>query len=248
MAIPATLEELILEGKARFETYQAGFTEFNIIPVQNKEFVVITGFTFQPASNVRYIEGPQAGTRISTIQRIEFFDGNNYSHHIAKMTGDQGDTEPRDLNELQERNLYNVFHNDIGIMVTVPIEAAVDLNGFTDTIDGSNGNSARKVINQGTNPYLTTAQSVQYATRGGSAGTFNLPANVKVNGPNYTNNMTGGPYGGQETNQFQFTSEPNRVIYGGLPNYIAVNPSDYRKNWYLNVQYVRVFNSGTNVR
>ncbi len=250
MAIPAKLEELILEGKARFETYQAGFTEFNVIPVQSKEFVVITGFTFQPASNVRYIEGPASGSRIATIQRIEFFDGNNYSHHIAKMTGDQGDTETRDLNELQERNLYNVFHNDIGIMVTVPIETAVDLNGFTDTIDGSNGNSARKVINQGTNPYLTTAQTVQYATESGSAGTFNVPGNRGINNPNYTNSMTAGPHGvgSQETNQFQFTSEPNRVIYGGLPNYISVSPADYRKNWYLNVQYVRVFNSGTNVR
>jgi hypothetical protein len=243
MAIPAKLEELILEGKARFETYQAGFTEFNVIPVQSKEFVVITGFTFHPASSVVY---PGNAVR-ATIQRIEFFDGNNYSHHIAKMSGGTGSSEPRDLNELIQTDLYSVFHNDVGIMVTVPLNEQYDLSSFTDTIDGSNGNSARKVINQGTNPYLTTAQNVQYATEGASAGTLNIPANVKVNGPNYTNNMTGGPHTGQQTNQFQFTTEPNQVFYGNS-NYAALQPADFRENWYLNVQFVRVFNSGSNVR
>jgi hypothetical protein len=242
MAIPAKLEELILEGKARFETYQAGFTEFNVIPVQSNEFVVITGFTFNPASSAVYNEATEA-----TIQRIEFFDGNNYAHHIAKMNGSTNATETIDLNELVQSNLYHVFHNDIGIMVTVPIYGPIDLNPFTDTIDGSNGNSARKVINQGTNPYLTTAQSVQYQTESASAGTLNIPANVKVNGPNYTNNMTGGPHAGQQTNQFQFTTEPNKVYYGN-PNYSFLRPRDLRENWYLNVQYVRVFNSGSNVR
>jgi hypothetical protein len=245
MAIPAKLEELILEGKARFETYQAGFTEFNVIPVQSKEFVVITGFTFHPASVVTY---PGSITR-ATLQRIEFFDGNNYSHHICKMTGGSSVVESRDLNELVQSNLYCVFHKDIGVMVTVPIRSPLDLESFRDTIDGSNGNSARKVINQGTNPYLTTAQNVQYATESTSAGTFNVPGNRGVNNPNYTNSMTAGPYGigSQETNQFQFTSEPNRVYYGNS-DYTSLQPEDLRENWYLNVQYVRVFNSGTNVR
>ena len=147
-------------------------------------------------------------------------------------------------------NLYCVYHNDVGIMVTVPIASPINLNAFNDTIDGSNGNSARKVINQGTNPYLTTAQTVQYATESGSPGTFNVPGNRAVNDPNYTNAMTGGPYGigSQETNQFQFTSEPGRVVYNLANSYAALNPEDFRFNWYLNVQYVRVFNSGTNVR
>ena len=246
MAIPAKLEELILEGKARFETYQAGFTEFNVIPVQRKEFVVITGFTFHPASIVRYSNETQR----ATIQRIEFFDGNNYSHHIAKMTGGTSDVEARDLNELVQSNLYSVFHNDIGVMVTVPIAENVNLTAFRDTIDGSNGNSARKVINQGTNPYLTAAQSVQYGTESGSAGTFNIPGNRGINDPNYTNSMTAGPHGvgSQETNQFQFTSEDDAVFYNTVNNYDTVGPDEYRKNWYLNVQYVRVFNAGTNVR
>ena len=246
MAIPAKLEELILQGKARFETYQAGFTEFNVIPVQSKEFVVITGFTFQPASLVRYSNAVQ----VSTIQRIEFFDGNNYSHHISKMTGSTGGSETRDLNELVQSNLYCVFHNDVGIMVTVPIIDNVNLTAFRDTIDGSNGNTARKVINQGTNPYLTTAQSVQYGTESGSPGTFNIPGNRGINDPNYTNSMTAGPYGvgSQETNQFQFTTEPNPVFYNTVNNYDAVGPDEYRKNWYLNVQFVRVFNSGSNIR
>jgi len=247
MAIPAKLEELILEGKARFETYQAGFTEFNVIPVQSKEFVVITGFQFQPASFTKYVGRGDFAAR-ATIQRIELFDGNNYNHFIAKQGGKTTDTEDAIPASYDFENLYCVFHNDIGVMVTVPIFDAVDLNGFADDIDGSNGNSARKVINQGTNPYLTTPQAVQYATESASPGTFNIPGNVKVNGPNYTNNMTGGPYGGQETNQFQFTSEHERVYYNVTSNYSTIEPNDFRYNWYLNIQYVRVFNSGTNVR
>lgn len=245
MAIPAKLEELILEGKARFETYQAGFTEFNVIPVQSKEFIVITGFTFLPASTAKY-----AAVSVATIQRIEFYDGNNYSHHIAKMTGGTAGTEIRDLNELVQSDLYSVFHNDVGIMVTVPIYQTLSLNGFNDTLNGNNGNTARKVINQGTNPYLTTPQNVQYATESGSAGTFNIPGNKGVSDPNYTNSMTNGPHGvgSQETNQFQFTSHPGKVYYGVPTDYSAITPIALRSNWYLNVQYVRVFNSGTNVR
>lgn len=247
MAIPAKLEELILEGKARFETYQAGFTEFNVIPVQSKEFVVVTGLQFQPASFTKYIQSGSPTPR-ATIQRVELFDGNNYNHFIAKQGGGASDTNTVIPNSYDYENLYCVFHNDIGVMVTVPIFGPVDIEGFNDDIDGSNGNSARKVINQGTNPYLTTAQSVQYATESASPGTFNIPSNVKVNGPNYSNNLTGGPYGGQETNQFQFTSEPERVIYNVAGNYSALEPEDYRFNWYLNIQYVRVFDSGSNVR
>lgn len=245
MAIPAKLEELILDGKARFETYQAGFTEFNVIPVQSKEFVVITGFTFLPAASAKY-----QAISVSTIQRIEFYDGNNYSHHIAKMTGSTTTNEVRDLNELVQTGLYSVFHNDVGIMVTVPIYQTLSLNSFNDTLDGNNGNTARKVINQGTNPYLTTPQNVQYATESGSAGTFNVPGNRGVNNPNYTNSMTNGPHavGGQETNQFQFTSHPGKVYYGVASDYSAVTPPSLRTNWYLNVQYVRVFETGTNVR
>lgn len=247
MAIPAKLEEMILEGKARFETYQAGFTEFNVIPVQSKEFVVITGLHFAPAQSTRYLT---EDVGFSTIQRIELFDGNNYNHFIAKQGGRSGTTSVEDPTEFIINNLYCVFHNDIGVMVTVPVYGPIDLNSFTDTIDGSNGNTARKVINQGTNPYLTTAQNVQYGTESASAGTFNIPGNRGINDPNYTNAMTAGPYGigSQETNQFQFTAESNRVVYGALSNYSSLTPDDFRENWYLNVQYVRVFNSGTNVR
>ena len=247
MAIPQGLENLILDGKARFETFQTGFTEFNVIPVQNKEFIVITGFTFHPASVARYMD-QAVTTQKATIQRIEFFDGENYSHHIAKMTGAQTSTEQRDLNELQEQNLYLVFHSDVGVMITVPQFGPLNINAFRDTITGANGNSASKVINQGTNPYLTTAQEVQYQTEGGSAGTLNIPMNNRVNGPNYSNSLSGGPYVGQETNQFQFTSEPTTVIYGGESSYSAVDPEDYRKNYYLNVQFVRVYHEGLDVR
>lgn len=247
MAIPAKLEEMILEGKARFETYQAGYTDFNVIPVQSKEFIVITGFTFYPAFAVRYND---AGSAVATIQRVEFFDGNNYSHHIAKMSGEQGALQDNEHHYLRQSDLYNVFHNDVGVMVTVPINGNLNWNAFTDDIDGSNGNSARKVINQGTNPYLTSAQMTLYQTEGASAGTMNVPGNRGINDPNYTNSMAAGPHGvgSQETNQFQFTAENQPHFYSTVNNYLQVDPNKLRLGWYLNVQYVRVFNSGSNVR
>ena len=248
MAIPAKLEELILEGKARFETFQAGFTEFNVIPVGSKEFIVITGYSITPANRASYSEPSTNVT--STIQRIEFFDGNRYNHFIHKMGGGAGGADNFSYDYHLQSDLYLTFHNDIGIMVTVPINEAVNLTGFRDDLDGSNGNTARKVINQGTNPYLTTAQSVQYATESGSAGTFNVPGNRGINDPNYTNSMAGGPHGvgSQETNQFQFTSEDGPVFYAAVANYNAITPDSYRVNWYLNVQFVRVFETGTNIR
>tara|TARA_R100001086_G_scaffold35208_1_gene15943 strand:+ start:119 stop:862 length:744 start_codon:yes stop_codon:yes gene_type:complete len=247
MAIPSGLENLILQGKARFETYQTGLTEFNVIPVRAKEHIVITGFTFHPAAVVRYMD-QSVTTQKATIQRIEFFDGENYSHFITKMTGGQADTEQRDLNETHQHNLYLVFHSDVGIMISVPQFGPVDLNAFRDTITGANGNSAAKVINQGTNPYLTTPQEIQYLTEGGSPGTQNIPMNKFVNGPNYSDSLSAGPYTNQETNQFQFTSEPTTCIYGGASSYSAIDPEDYRKNFYLNVQYVRVYEEGLDIR
>lgn len=247
MALPAKLEDLILEGKARFETYQAGFTEFNVIPVQSKEFIVITGYSFFPANRANYTEGTTGA--VSTIQRIEFFDGSRYNHFIHKMGGGANPADNFTYDYHVKDSLYMTFHNDIGIMVTVPINETVNLNAFRADIDGSNGNSARKVINQGTNPYLTTPQSVQYGTESASAGTFNIPGNRGINDPNYTNSMAGGPFGvgSQETNQFQFTAEDGPVYYNINPT-ASVSPDDYRLNWYLNVQFVRVFETGTNIR
>jgi len=244
MAIPAKLEELILEGKARFETYQCAYTEANVIPVESKEFIVITSFTFLPANFVAYV----AGSERATIQRIEFFSGNTYNHFIYK-TGGQGaatDVDQEPFN--QETDLYMVHHNDVGIMVTVPKLTNRDWSANFEVLDGSNGNAARKVVNQGTNPYTATPQTVLGRTRGFSAGTDNVPFNRKPNAQDYSGSFNGGPVPGGSTNQFNFTAEDNVVYYRNTKSYAALTPEALRQGWYLNVQYVRVFNSGTNVR
>lgn len=244
MAIPAKLEELILDGKARFETYQAAYTEMNVIPVDSKEFIVITGYSFTPANRANY---SVAGQLISTIQRIEFFDGNNYNHFIHKMGGGTGSGDNNTYDFHNEESLYCVYHSDVGVTVTVP--AYTDLNWQINLqlLDGSNGNAARKVVNQGTNPYTATNQNVLGRTRGFSAGTDNVPFNRKPNAENYSSSFNGGPLPGGSTNQFNFTSNAD-VIYYNTTNYTAVDPADMRLGWYLNVQFVRVFDTGTNVR
>jgi hypothetical protein len=244
--IPSGLENMILDGKARFETYQAGFTEFNVIPVENKEFIVVTGYSMTPANRAHYTE-PGLVTR-STIQRIEFFDGDRYNHFIHKMGGGANVTDNFTYDYHTQHNLYMVFHNDVGVMVSVPTNEGIDLSGFRADLDGSNGNSAARVIQQGTNPYLTTPQSVQYATEGASVGTANIPSNRSINSDDYSNSMNGGPFTGQTTNQFQFTTEDGPVYYNNVANYNAVDPDDMRVNWYLNVQYVRVYTQGLDIR
>jgi hypothetical protein len=244
MAIPAKLEELILDGKARFETYQCAFTEANVIPVQSKEFIVVTGMLMQAAFGCRY---SSVGLK-STVQRIELFDGNSYNHFFAKQGGKTAQTQDDVENHVHFSDLYCVFHSDLGVMVTVPESEAVDWSGNFQSLDGSNGDAARKVVNQGTNPYNANPMQVLGRTRGFSAGTDNVPFNRKPNANNYSSSFNGGPVAGGSTNQFNFTSADERVTYNNTADYPAVGPSEYRQGWYLSVHYVRVFETGTNIR
>ena len=244
MAIPAKLEELILEGKARFETYQCAFTEANVIPVQSKEFIVVTGMLMQPAFGCRY---STVGLK-STVHRIELFDGNSYNHFFAKQGGKTAQTQDDVENHVNFSDLYCVFHSDLGIMVTVPESTPVDWSANFESLDGSNGDAARKVVNQGTNPYNANPMQILGRTRGFSAGTDNVPFNRKPNAQNYSSSFNGGPVPGGSTNQFNFTSADERITYNNAADYPDVGPAEYRQGWYLSVNYIRVFESGTNIR
>lgn len=245
MAIPAKLEELILDGKARFETFQCAFTELNIIPVESKEFIVVTGIEFSAANRCRYVD---SGENVATIQRIELFDGNSYNHFFAKMGGEVQSSTVRAELQHQWNDLYCVFHNDLGIAVTVPKNTTLDWDTNFSVLDGSNGNAARKVVNQGTNPYVATPQTVLSRTRGFSAGTDNVPFNRKPNAANYSSSFNGGSIPGGSTNQFQITSEDGQVYYGVQLNYNPLSVDEMRLGWYCSIKYVRVFETGTNVR
>ena len=247
MAIPAKLEELILDGKARFETFQCAFTDFSVIPVESKEFIVITGFNFQAPPSVFYTD---PNLNVATVNRIEFFDGNNYNHFFSKMGGQSAPTQV-DVEQIHNFNdLYLVYKKDCGIAVTIPKQDVVNWSaaGYLQTLDGSNGNAAAKVVNQGTNPYTTTPQTSLARTRGFSAGTDNVPFNRKPNAQNYSSSFNGGPVPGGSTNQFNFTSEENMHFYNTVSNYDAIGPQRLRLGFYLSVHYVRVFETGTNVR
>lgn len=247
MAIPAKLEEMILDGKARFETFQCAFTDFNVIPVESKEYIVITGFNFQAPAAVYYTD---PATFVATVNRIEFFDGTNYNHFFSKMGGQSGVTQGVSQVANFFENLYLVYKKDCGVAVTIPKQDDVnwDAAGYQQVLDGSNGNAAAKVVNQGTNPYTATPQTSLARTRGFSAGTDNVPFNRKPNAANYSSSFNGGPVPGGSTNQFNFTSEENMHYYNGFTNYATVGPQELRLGYYLSVHYVRVFETGTNVR
>jgi hypothetical protein len=110
--IPVQLEKKILAGKAAFETYQAAFTEYNVIPVRSKEYIVILGYTFQPAGTANYrreVDGLGVPGQNKVPQKIEFFDGQRYNHFIHRM--EEVGTNPAnlDLHNVVQGGLYLVY-------------------------------------------------------------------------------------------------------------------------------------------
>ena len=64
------LEELIWEGKARYETRAFAIQQYNLIDVPADEFIVITGYDFQPANICN--DGVGGATMYQGLHRIEF--------------------------------------------------------------------------------------------------------------------------------------------------------------------------------
>ena len=247
--IPVELERKILSGKATFETYQAAFTEYNVIPVRQKEYIVILGYNFQPAGTANYrreVEGIGIPGQTKVPQKIEFFDGQRYNHFIHRMEEVGTAAQNLDLHNVTQGGLYMVFKRDVGVAVTIPKYANYDWNGFVDVWRSNITNvpdSGQQIIFKGTNDYgnsTATGFTLLAQTEGFSSATGNAPTNRNFDSAKYSENFEGGPYQG-ETNQFNFNTEPGPVTYNGNATYVANTPTDWNNSWYLNVQYVRVF-------
>lgn len=243
--IPVKLEELILSGNATFETYQIGLTEFNVIPVKEKEFIVIIGYDFQAANDVRS-SGDTSGRKVP--QKIEFFDGFRYNHFIHKMMDITGSSAIlQDQRMVSNEGLYMIFKRDVGVSITMPYETEYDWSTLVDTLDGGVGrptvpNTAKNIIFEGTNDYQTNPISSLVGTEMKLPQTSSIPLNRSVKGTKYSNQYTNGPYNlNFDNNQFNFSPEFNPRYYIGKDSYASVTADDMNKGFFLNVKYVRVF-------
>lgn len=251
--IPTELEKLILSGKASFETYQIGFTEFNVIPVQSKEFIVVIGYDFQAANDVRPLDGTSG---LKVPQKIEFYDGFRYNHFVHKMMDISGSSAIlQDQRMVSNNGLYLLFKRDVGISITIPYETNYNWATYIDTLDGAVTrptipNSAQQIVNPGVNDYTTNPISALAGTELRTPETSSIPLNRSIEGGTYSDQYTNGPYNlGFDNNQFNFSPETRPRYYSGQPNYEAVGISDMNKGFFLNVKFVRVFEEAdTNIR
>jgi hypothetical protein len=244
--IPVKLEELILAGNATFETYQIGLTEFNVIPVKEKEYIIVLGYDFQAANDVSIPNKSVENNKV--IQKIEFFDGFRYNHFIHKMMDITGSSAIlQDQRMVSNEGLYMIFKRDVGISITIPFWANYNWTTYVDTLDGGVArvdvpNTAKNIIFEGTNRFQTNPISSLVGTEMATPQTSSVPLNRSVNGSKYSDQYTNGPYGtGFDNNQFNFSPETDPAVYVGDQNYETVTPSDMNKGFYLNVKYVRVF-------
>jgi hypothetical protein len=248
--IPVELEKKILSGNASFETYQSGFTEYNVIPVRSKEYIVILGYNFQPAGTANYRRdvGGTIGIpgQVKVPQKIEFFDGQRYNHFIHRMEEVGTNASNLDLHNVTQGGLYMVYKRDCGIAVTVPLYENYDWSGLTSVWRSGITNvpdSGQEIIFKGTNNYgntTATGFTLLAKTEGATGATNNTPTNRFFNSDRYSENFEAGPIAG-ETNQFNFNTEPGPVTYNANATYASNTPADWNNAWYLNVQYVRVF-------
>ncbi|RPI07582.1 MAG: hypothetical protein EHM65_11590 [Acidobacteriales bacterium] len=91
--IPTQIEQDIICGKAKYQTYQVGFGGQNILPVAPNSYVVIFGYDFSPAGGGLRISEAQGGTvqdntpliRWFETQQISFYTGTDFYpfiHHV----------------------------------------------------------------------------------------------------------------------------------------------------------------------
>ena len=232
--VTALLERLIHAGKARFETFQAGLANFTYLPVTTNEYIVITGFTFQPPFIANY-EAP-AGTFTSraNLCKLEFFDGQRYNHFIFKNDGQStGTATPASAAKrnqfLNVPGLYMVFKNNVGLKVSFPKDEAFAVN----SLPFRNNLTPGIDVQIGETPFQTVS---------------NFPANFSNPynplGPEYNEFFTPPvlPYSGVD--QFNFDSAGNVRGYSqaaGAPDtYNLVSQNDMCLGPILNIQFVRV--------
>ena len=91
--IPTQIEQDIIAGKAKYQTFQTGNGGQSILPVPPNSFVVIFGYDFSPAGGgIRFAVGLSSGNQLAAdnvrffeTQQISFYTGTDFYpfiHHV----------------------------------------------------------------------------------------------------------------------------------------------------------------------
>jgi hypothetical protein len=132
--IPTQIEQDIICGKAKYQTYQVGFGGQNVLPVPPNSYVVIFGYDFSPAGggfrqNATLTGDTQlspSDIRIFETQQISFYTGSDFYpfiHHVnteyvayLTSTGINQDKFTIDSSPIA-RQVYITSTNDVAISV-----------------------------------------------------------------------------------------------------------------------------------
>lgn len=226
--ITPKLESLIWDGKARYETRAFAIQDHNLIKIPANEFLVITGYDFQPAQLV--IDTADAAEAYQGLHRIEFLSGGNYNAFFHKMSGNTVFT-PQNATAEQRvgvkpfhnvQGLYIVCKKDVGIGLSVmPDITALNPGAFSSTL-------TKNLYNQQT---LGTGDFQAYA---------GIPGNVSIlNNENYSEAYAAGRV--DDLTGTNFTFRDTTPVH----RYKRFQTDLYSKAemnlWTLVVHFVRVF-------
>jgi hypothetical protein len=225
------LEELIWEGKARYETRAFAIQQYNLIDVPADEFIVVTGYDFQPANVVS--DDGTANNAYQGLQRIEIISGGTYNAYYHKMSGQTNYVPNVTTNELrtsqkpfhQIRGLYIVCKKDIGIQLSVAPDMTGQNSGAFDT------SLARQVFNGAT----SNIQEFQTYSA--------LPGNVSaLNNSVYSNAYASGAVDGASGTNFTFRdTTATQHVYNRTGTDLYSRDQGVGCMWTLVVHFVRVF-------
>lgn len=226
------LEELIWNGSARYETRAFAIQQYNLIEVPADEFIIITGYDFQPANVVCDISG--AANNYQGLQRIEIISGGSYNSFFHKMSGPsrrRANIISSEENNAQKpfhsiRDLYIACKKDIGIQLSIAPDMTGQNSGAFDAT------LAPQVFKS------ATANIQEYQTYSA------LPGNVSVlNNSKYSEAYASGAVNNASGTNFTFrdtTAQQHKYnVFGGN---IYTKDEGTTNMWILVVHFVRVLN------
>jgi hypothetical protein len=226
------LEELIWEGRARYESRAFAVQHYNLIEVPADEFIIITGYDFTPANIVCDVEG-EVSEGYQGLQRIEFLSGGSYNAYFHKMSGMTRYAPALNNSELLSaqkpmhmiRDLYIVCKKDIGIQLSVANDLTGQNSGAFDA------DLARQVFNRAT----TDVQEYQNYSA--------LPNNVSaLNNSVYSNAYASGAVNGAAGTFYTFRDNTaTQHNYNRTGSAVYDRKEGIGNMWILVVHFVRVF-------
>jgi hypothetical protein len=156
--IPTQIEQDIICGKAKYQTYQVGFGGQNVLPVPPNSYVVIFGYDFSPAGGGFWLSNSVSSTPILTpdtirwfeTQQISFYTGTDFYPFIHHVNIDAngyyidgiGSFQSNSINNTPiARQVYITSSNDVTIThglilqmndeVLGPIQEAIPITNTT---------------------------------------------------------------------------------------------------------------------